>query len=96
MSTWQEPVPASERHRIGTDLATRAAMPTYDYGCPACGHRFELFEGITASGPRECPGCGKKKARRLISAGSGLIFKGAGFYTTDYARKPENASTAKK
>lgn len=69
-------------------------MPTYDYGCATCGHRFEVFEGITASAPRECPACGKK-ARRLISAGSGFIFKGAGFYTTDYARKPEKASAKK-
>jgi len=61
-------------------------MPTYDYGCAECGHRFEVFEGMSASGARECPSCGKGRARRLLSAGAGAIFKGAGFYTTDYCR----------
>ena len=59
-------------------------MPTYDYVCEACGHRFEAFESIKAEPIQVCPACNKKKVRRLIGAGGGLIFKGSGFYCTDY------------
>jgi len=59
-------------------------MPTYDYECQACGHTFEKFQSITAPAIRKCPSCGKRKVRRLIGAGSGIIFKGNGFYQTDY------------
>ncbi len=59
-------------------------MPTYDYECDACNHTFELFQSITAKHIRKCPDCGKLKARRLIGAGSTIIFKGSGFYQTDY------------
>ncbi len=62
-------------------------MPTYEYKCDACGHAFEKFQSITASAIKKCPKCGKNKARRLISAGGGLIFKGSGFYITDYRDK---------
>ena len=58
-------------------------MPTYDYKSTACGHRFELFESINAAGSKACPNCKKKKAKRMLGTGAGLIFKGAGFYTTD-------------
>ena len=58
-------------------------MPTYDYRCTACGHRFERFESINAGGSKACPKCNKKKAKRMLGTGAGLIFKGAGFYTTD-------------
>jgi putative FmdB family regulatory protein len=58
-------------------------MPTYDYACTGCGHRFERFEGIHDGGPKECPKCHKKKGRRMLGTGAGLIFKGSGFYTTD-------------
>jgi putative FmdB family regulatory protein len=58
-------------------------MPTYDYRCTACGHRFELFESINAGGAKVCPKCKKKKSKRMLGTGAGLIFKGAGFYTTD-------------
>jgi len=61
-------------------------MPTYDYACAACRHRFERFEPIGDDGPKECPRCRKKKARRLLGTGAGLIFKGSGFYTTDYKK----------
>jgi putative FmdB family regulatory protein len=59
-------------------------MPTYEYECSACGHRFERFQSITAAPIRKCPECGKPRTRRLISAGAGLIFKGSGFHQTDY------------
>ncbi len=61
-------------------------MPTYDYSCTACGHRFERFESINDDGAKTCPRCNKKKAKRMLGTGAGLIFKGAGFYTTDYKK----------
>ncbi len=59
-------------------------MPTYEYQCDACGKKFEKFQSIKAGPIRKCPFCGKNKVRRLISTGAGLIFKGSGFYITDY------------
>jgi putative FmdB family regulatory protein len=59
-------------------------MPTYEYKCDACGTEFERFQQITAKPVKKCPKCGKNKVRRLISAGAGMIFKGSGFYITDY------------
>ncbi len=59
-------------------------MPTYDYNCDACGAEFEMFQSITANPIRKCPECGKLRVRRLIGAGAGIIFKGSGFYQTDY------------
>jgi putative FmdB family regulatory protein len=59
-------------------------MPTYDYECSACGHRFEMFQSITARPARKCVKCGRLKAKRLIGTGGGIIFKGSGFYETDY------------
>src|SRR3954471_10593882 len=59
-------------------------MPTYDYHCDACQHEFEVFESITADPQKKCPKCKKNKLRRLFGAGGGLIFKGSGFYQTDY------------
>ena len=59
-------------------------MPTYDYQCKACGKTFEIFHGMTEPDRKQCPGCGKKKLEKLIGAGSGFIFKGSGFYITDY------------
>jgi len=58
-------------------------MPTYEYECPSCRHRFERFQSITAKPVALCPRC-RKGAKRLISSGAGLLFKGSGFYTTDY------------
>ena len=59
-------------------------MPTYDYKCEACGHKFEKFQSIRDPAIRKCPECGRLKVRRLIGAGAGVIFKGSGFYQTDY------------
>ena len=59
-------------------------MPTYEYLCHSCGHEFEEFQSITAKPIKKCPECGKNKVRRLIGCGAGLIFKGNGFYETDY------------
>lgn len=59
-------------------------MPTYDYECDACGHTFEQFQSIKAPAVRRCPVCRKLKVRRLIGTGGGVIFKGSGFYATDY------------
>jgi len=59
-------------------------VPTYDYLCEACGHRFEEFQSMTAKVLRKCPACSKNKLERLIGAGAGVIFKGSGFYQTDY------------
>ncbi|MCA9196180.1 MAG: zinc ribbon domain-containing protein [Planctomycetales bacterium] len=59
-------------------------MPTYDYECDACGHTFELFQSITAPVETKCPECKKKKLRRLFGTGGAIVFKGSGFYQTDY------------
>ncbi|MCY3020043.1 MAG: zinc ribbon domain-containing protein [Planctomycetota bacterium] len=70
-------------------------MPTYEYECAACGHEFERFESIKAEPNHTCPKCSKKKAQRRISGGCGLIFKGSGFYCTDYKRSSRSASSSK-
>jgi len=59
-------------------------MPTYDYQCGDCEHTFEEFQSITAKPLRKCPECGKPKLKRLIGTGAGVIFKGSGFWQTDY------------
>ncbi len=59
-------------------------MPTYEYICENCGFELEKFQTITAKSLRTCPECGKKKLKRLIGTGAGIIFKGSGFYQTDY------------
>src|SRR5437763_11036051 len=79
-------------------------MPTYDYSCDACNHEFEVFESISAKPQKKCPKCKKNRLRRLFGAGGGLIFKGSGFYQTDYrpdsykkaaeADKPKTESSA--
>ena len=69
-------------------------MPTYEYLCENCGHKFDHFQSMTASVLRKCPECGKNKLRRLIGSGAGIIFKGSGFYQTDY--RSESYKAGKK
>jgi putative FmdB family regulatory protein len=59
-------------------------MPTYDYECDACSHTFELFQSISEPLKKKCPECGRLKLRRLFGTGAALLFKGSGFYQTDY------------
>lgn len=59
-------------------------MPTYEYACEACGNEFEEFQSMSAAPIKKCPKCGKNKVHRKISTGGGIIFKGGGFYETDY------------
>ena len=69
-------------------------MPTYDYLCDNCGHKLDKFQSITARPLRKCPKCGRKQLKRLIGMGAGIIFKGSGFYETDY--RSESYKEAKK
>jgi putative FmdB family regulatory protein len=69
-------------------------MPTYDYVCDACEHAFEEFQYMSDDVLKKCPKCGKKKLRRLIGTGAAIIFKGSGFYQTDY-RSESYKSSAK-
>jgi putative FmdB family regulatory protein len=83
-------------------------MPTYEYICNHCGHEFEQFQSITAKTLRKCPDCGRLGLKRLIGSGAAIIFKGSGFYETDYRSesykkaadndkvKPEKSDTEKK
>jgi putative FmdB family regulatory protein len=72
-------------------------MPTYDYECDACSHRFELFQSISDDPKRKCPKCRKSKLRRLFGTGAALMFKGSGFYQTDYRSESyKKASEAEK
>lgn len=68
-------------------------MPTYDYKCTECGHSFELFQSMKEEPITECPEC-KGKVKRLIGAGLGPIFKGSGFYQTDYKSSGKNTSSS--
>ncbi|AEJ61901.1 regulatory protein, FmdB family [Spirochaeta thermophila DSM 6578] len=69
-------------------------MPTYEYECTSCGHVFEAFQSISEEPIRECPECGNT-VRRLISGGTGIIFKGSGFYVTD-SKKSSSSKPEKK
>ncbi|MCA9129423.1 MAG: zinc ribbon domain-containing protein [Planctomycetales bacterium] len=69
-------------------------MPTYDYVCDACEHAFELYQGINDEKKRKCPECGKLKLRRLLGTGAAVVFKGSGFYQTDYRSESYNKAKA--
>lgn len=68
-------------------------MPTYVYECEKCGHKFEHFQGMNDPRLKKCPEC-KGKVKRLIGAGAGIIFKGSGFYATDYKRNGPQCGNA--
>jgi len=65
-------------------------MPTYDYRCDHCGHELEVFQSMTAGPLKKCPECGRMKLKRLIGTGAGVIFKGSGFWQTDYRSESYN------
>lgn len=67
-------------------------MPTYEYACQKCEHTFEQFQSMREDPLTKCPECGKKSLKRLVGGGAGLIFKGTGFYITDYRKKTGDAS----
>ena len=69
-------------------------MPTYDYVCDGCSHAFELFQSMTDATKKTCPKCKKKKLRRLIGAGGAIVFKGTGFYQTDYRSESSKKGAA--
>jgi putative FmdB family regulatory protein len=69
-------------------------MPTYEYACKFCGKHLEIYQPITAEPLKRCPSCKKAGLQRLISGGAGLIFKGSGFYETDYKRSASSISKA--
>ncbi len=70
-------------------------MPTYEYVCTKCGYTFELFQSIKSKPTVKCPKCGEK-SERIISGGAGLIFKGSGFYITDYKKKSDSKTNSDK
>ena len=69
-------------------------MPTYDYVCDACEHKFEQFQSMKEDVLTKCPKCKKKKLRRLFGAGAAVVFKGSGFYQTDYRSESYKKSAA--
>lgn len=69
-------------------------MPTYEYRCRECSEVFEFLQQFSDSPKRKCPACGRHRLKKLISGGAGLIFKGSGFYSTDY-RSPDYEKAAK-
>ena len=71
-------------------------MPTYEYQCDNCNYTFELLQSIKTSPKKKCPKCKKMKLKRLIGAGSGIIFKGTGFYETDYKKKKPEKTDKKE
>ncbi len=70
-------------------------MPTYDYECRKCGHRFEKFQSITAVPVKTCPKC-RGRVARLLSGGAGIIFRGSGFYQTDYKKPTGGAEKSRE
>lgn len=70
-------------------------MPTYDYRCKACGHAFELFQSMSEPVKKKCPECGRSSLERLIGTGAAVVFKGSGFYQTDYRSESYKKDAAK-
>jgi putative FmdB family regulatory protein len=71
-------------------------MPTYDYRCDACGHEFEEWQSFTAEKLTKCPHCKKNKLQRLFGSGAAIVFKGSGFYDTDYRQADEKKKAESK
>ncbi|OIO58571.1 MAG: FmdB family transcriptional regulator [Verrucomicrobia bacterium CG_4_10_14_3_um_filter_43_23] len=71
-------------------------MPTYDYSCKLCSETFEIFHSISEAPKKMCPSCKKEGLERKISSGAGIIFKGSGFYETDYKKSPSTSSEPKE
>ncbi len=69
-------------------------MPTYDYKCANCGSVFEAFHGMNETPELTCPACGSRSVSKQIGLGAGIIFKGSGFYVTDYKKNGDSSSTA--
>ncbi len=69
-------------------------MPTYEYACTKCGHELEAFQSMKDAPLKKCPACGKAALKRKVGGGAGLIFKGSGFYITDYKKSPAPKSEA--
>ena len=86
------PVRTGQSDSAGVQPEVRKDMPTYEYECTACGHEFEKFESIKAAPTKTCPKCRKNSAQRRISGGGGFIFKGSGFYCTDYRKSSGSSS----
>ena len=80
-------------------LFEEEVMPTYDYRCRSCDHEFECFQSMSAAVLKKCPECGKLSLKRLIGSGAAVLFKGSGFYGTDYRsesyKKQAKAETEK-
>lgn len=76
----------------GGFIAGVSTMPTYDYVCAKCGHELEAFQSMQDAPLKKCPACQKTGLKRKVGGGSGLIFKGSGFYITDYKKKPSGKS----
>ena len=76
--------PPRSTHCISSAASDVYKRQTYDYECDACGHTFELFQSISDSVKKKCPECKKNKLRRLFGTGAAIMFKGSGFYETDY------------
>ncbi len=71
-------------------------MPTYDYECDACGKTLEMFQRMSEDPITKCPSCGKEKLRRLFGTGAAIVFKGSGFYQTDYRSESYKSAAAKE
>lgn len=67
-------------------------MPTYSYECSKCGEELEIYQGISESPKKKCPSCKKNALKRVLSGGAGVMFKGSGFYETDYKRKEKKSA----
>lgn len=83
-------------HRIPEVIEKGLSMPTYEYKCRTCEHLFEEFQSMSDDPLTTCPSCGKKSLQRLIGTGAAVIFKGSGFYETDYKSKTGSGSGKKE